>query len=342
MQLSETERVIWLCPRGEIVGSGGTRLNLDAETDAPEDGELTWATAVQSLRDFIAGYHAPVLFEHESDGMTYGEVRRVVALTAEQQADAGIPEERIKGDAVFGVVELHAVLADAYDDGRLTRTSPHFVMGYLDDEGTEWPLAMLELSAVSKPRQTRRHITTDHLRGVQLSESTPRITMSAFQEDKVDEAMEKRLAALEEAIATLMGDYESRMAEPDEEEEMGDEKPESELSELAQQVAELTRENAQIKAKAKVDAVLAERIVPADKVEVLKALALGDDATFRGVVEMLPKANRRTAPVGGVSASLSEVTPKTPLERAQALMAEREGLKLSEALKEVGRQEVAL
>ena len=336
IKLSETERVIWLCPRGEIVDSKGTRLDLDADVDAPEEGKLTWATAVQSLRDFIAGYHAPFLLEHTGDGLTNGEIVRVAALTEEEQVSAGIPAEKVKGEALFAVADLHPVLAAAYDDRRLTRTSPHIVMGYLDDAGTTWPLAVLELSAVSKPRQTSRHITTNHLRGVQLSESTPRITMPTSQEVEMGD-METRMAALEEAIATLMGDYESRMAEPDEEAKMGEDKPDSELSELAQQVAELTRENAQIKAKAKVDAVLSERIVPADKVELLKSLALGDDATFAGVVSMLPKAERITAPAAGIGSA-----PQGSLvERAKALAAEK-GIKFSEALSTIGKQGVTL
>ncbi|NRA58103.1 MAG: hypothetical protein HRU13_08350, partial [Phycisphaerales bacterium] len=175
IKLSDTERVIWLCPRGEIVGSNGTRLGLDGNADEHTEGDLTWDTAMDSLSRFVAGYHPPILFEHDSDGFTRGEVVRVVPMTEEEQAAAGIPADKIKGEAAFGVANFHPSMAQAYDEGLLTRTSPHFVMGYVDDEGTEWPLAMLELSAVSKPRQTRRHITTNHLRGVQLSESTPRI-----------------------------------------------------------------------------------------------------------------------------------------------------------------------
>lgn len=336
--LSENERIFWLCPRGEIVAGDGTRLGLDGESDRWDEGSLTWETALSSLNEFVAGYHPPIIFEHKVDGFTYGEVVRVVGLTEEEQLARGIPAERIKGEAAFAVANLHPLLADAYDDGRLTRTSPHLAMGYLDSAGKRWPLAVLELSAVSKPRQTSRHITTNHLRGVMLSESSPRITMSASEEGKVDEAMEKRLAALEETAAKMAAFMEKYMegdggedddppqaqaAEEDPPQAQASEPATAQLSEpdartqvlltelsasneaLTKKVEQLENERNRAEAAHAVDAAYAERHLAAEKRDRYIEIYLSDKAAFEEIVAAAPKANRITRPVVGAAGKTS-------------------------------------
>jgi len=143
--LSDDERPFWLFPFGEIVASSGVRLHLDADKDAPEEGKLTRATALQSLRDWVAHYRPPMLREHERDGRAHGEIVRVIEVTQAQAAEWGVEQ---RGDAVWGVARLRGQMLADYDDGLLRTTSPHLAMSYTDDEGTVWPLAMLELSAV--------------------------------------------------------------------------------------------------------------------------------------------------------------------------------------------------
>lgn len=361
IQLSESDRVVWLCPRGSIVDSSGVSVDLDASVDAPKEGKLTWLTFISTLNDFLGGYAAPILREHKSDGMTYGSVPRVVPLTADEQRAAGIPDEQVKGEAAFAVCDLGPELLEAYDAGRLTRTSPHFVLEWTDDEGTTWPIAMLELSAVSKPRQTRRHVTADFLRGVRLSESAPRITMSSIEEDGMDEKMETRLAALEESVSAItpmmerMSAFMEKYMEAekpeveateggDDDNEEGSQMSESSaVIELSERVKELEREKAETEANAKVEIALRERQIQPEQREPLKSLALFDGDLFDKVVAGYPKANRITSPAGGVGVQLGETgEPKTALERARALQKENPDMKLSEALKQVGRKEVTL
>lgn len=307
--LSEDERPFWIFPRGQIVAGSGVTLDLDASEDAPVEGRLTWATAVQSVQDWIAHYRPPVLREHERNGESYGEIVRVVEVTQAQAAEWGVAQ---RGDALWGVARLHAQMRDAYDDGRVRTTSPHLAMPYTDDEGTAWPLAMLELSAVSDPRQKGRQVTTDNLSGVRLSESSPRITITRTHEAKMGEEYEARLASCEVALAEIreqlaafadqMGqlmDAGAAQVGDSEAEEMTDPrdatvaKLASELDAVRAAHAELLEERATERAALAVDAALSERRLDENKRDHYIQIAKTNQALFAEIVAVAPERPKR-------------------------------------------------
>lgn len=343
--LSDDERPFWLFPFGEIVASSGVRLHLDADKDAPEEGKLTRATALQSLRDWVAHYRPPMLREHERDGRAHGEIVRVIEVTQAQAAEWGVEQ---RGDAVWGVARLRGQMLADYDDGLLRTTSPHLAMSYTDDEGTVWPLAMLELSAVSDPRQKGRQVTTDRLSGVRLSESEPRITITQTHEVQMGEEYEARLASCESKLADIeeaMGEMKSMLgqlmegaSEEEESEEMADGNPEEEMSDkpraeqaiiaklaqenaaLAERVKAVEQERAQERASALVEAAYSERTLdPAKRGEYME-LALKDSALFELAISAAPKHTRKVGSTVGTGV-VAKGAPGSA-ERFEELMAE--------------------
>lgn len=339
--LSEDERPFWLFPFGRIVAGSGVTLDLDASEDEPSEGRLTRATALKSIQDWIAHYRPPILREHERNGEAYGEIVRVVEVTQKQAAEWGVEQ---RGDAVWGVARLHPTMRDAYDDGRLRTTSPHLAMGYVDDEGTQWPLVMHELSAVSDPRQKGRQVTTDVLSGVRLSESSPRITITRTHEAKMGEEYEARLASCEAAlgeiqdkladIADKMGqlmeaeseDESEEMAEGADEEMSEDDPRDATIAKLAADLdamkaahAKLQEERATERATIAVDAALSERALDESKRDHYIKIAKSDHALFAEIVAVAPERPKRK--IGSsVGTPLSEGGSME--ERLEALAAE--------------------
>ena len=345
--LSDDERPFWLFPFGEIVASSGVRLHLDADKDAPEEGKLTRATALQSLRDWVAHYRPPMLREHERDGRAHGEIVRVIEVTQAQAAEWGVEQ---RGDAVWGVARLRGQMLADYDDGLLRTTSPHLAMSYTDDEGTVWPLAMLELSAVSDPRQKGRQVTTDRLSGVRLSESSPRITITLSNEENMGEEYEARLASCESKLAEIdesLGEMKSMLGQlmegesKEESEEMADGNPDEEMSEkpnapraeqaiiaklaqenaaLAERVKAVEQERAQERANALVEAAYSERTLDPAKRDEYLGLALKDSSLFELAISAAPKHTRKVGSTVGTGV-VAKGAPGSA-ERFEELMAE--------------------
>lgn len=315
--LSDDERPFWLFPFGEIVAGSGVKLDLDADEDEPSEGRLTRATALKSMQEWISHYRPPILREHERNGESYGEIVRVVEVTEEQAREWDVEQ---RGDAVWGVARLHPTMRDAYDDGRLRTTSPHLAMSYTDDEGTLWPLAMLELSAVSDPRQKGRQVTTDRLSGVRLSESSPRITITQTHEAKMGEEYEARLASCEAALVEIkeqLADVADKMGQlmegESESEEMADDKPDKEMSEgktdeqmsegddprdaiierLSNDLAKMQDERATERAELRVDAALAERQLDPSRRDHYVEIAKSNQALFDEIVAVAPERPQR-------------------------------------------------
>jgi len=265
-------RTFWLFPLGKIHASSSV-IDLDASEDDPAAGKLTRETALRSAREWLDTYQPPVLVEHRRDGMVLGRVVKLACKSREDLAEQGLIASE---DAVLASLELDDEVAEHYDRGRIEYCSPGLSLGYTDDQGKVWPLAITEVSLTGDPRMKTRQPRASTLRDIQLSESRltgPHYRVVALsgggdnrnreevipmyenpdKDQKMADGEESPdLAAMMAELARRLDDLEARMSADDDAEEMADGKgPEEEMSDktVAVQLSERDRKIDALEAK---------------------------------------------------------------------------------------------
>ena len=119
-------------------------------------------------------YQPPILKEHTPDGTSYGQAVKWRLLTDKEAAAFGLPQ-KAPLELYLGLDVRDAEMARAYDEGRLTYSSPDIrgsvVSGepYIDETGTAWDFFIGEISAVGVPHN-KQQTAASHLRGVQMKD----------------------------------------------------------------------------------------------------------------------------------------------------------------------------
>jgi hypothetical protein len=226
-------RLVWALPRGKFRPSRYSPAvwDLDAETTDAKARRFTWADAVDSITRWLGTFQPPIKIEHgaidglakPSDDALLNEVATYGLVTGAREVDEataramGIEQD---GDALHFEIAPVAEVARMMRDKQLPYTSPALLCGFIDDEGTEWPLIVRELSFTASPRLTTRQPPNA---SAQLSErhhsAFDAITLS--ESDEMDEIEVKApegdaLAALTAAVAELaerLAAVESRLPE---------------------------------------------------------------------------------------------------------------------------------
>ena len=290
-------RTFWLFPFGKIHASSAV-IDLDASEDDPGAGKLTRETALRSAQEWLETYQPPVLIEHKRDGMVLGRVVKLACKSREQLADDGVIASE---DAVLASLELDDEVAEHYERGRIEYCSPGLALGYTDDAGKVWPLAITEVSLTGDPRMKTRQPRASTLREIQLSDrldkpvyrvvamsgggdnrTTTEVIPMYDNPDKKQEMADGEespdMAAMLAEVMRRLDDLEARMSAEDDAEEMADGNgPEEEMSDktVAVQLSERDRkidaleaklatveaERAHEKAVAHVEAALSDRAI---------------------------------------------------------------------------------
>ena len=153
-----SRRVRPLVRLGEIQPTqSGAAWHLSASEDDVSRYRLTADTVEASLREWVEATQPAILFEHEEIAREKGDPRQahgyVVGVQRLDETEArsrGIESQ--SGEWLYAELACAPDLVELLDEGRVRGTSPTLELGYVDDEGREWPIVLRELSFVAEPR----------------------------------------------------------------------------------------------------------------------------------------------------------------------------------------------
>lgn len=229
----DNERVLWALPKGQITDADGHVWDLDAPAYDPSTRSVPWSDVVSLVPKWTAAHNFPILFEHRVNGLVDGTAKRAVVMTREEAAGHGIDQPT--DEAIYIVAALNDDTLADYDAGRLPYQSPRIRLGYVDDDGEHWRIALPEVSFTANPRVKMKH--SRNLTEARFNDGgeMPEDTAPAM-------TIDDRVAALEQTVADLASTVAALTAKPEEVEEVeGVEVPMSDDSEIAQLRAEVSR-----------------------------------------------------------------------------------------------------
>lgn len=153
-----SRRVRPLVRLGEIQPTqSGAAWHLSASEDDVPRYRLTSNTVETSLREWVEATQPAILFEHEERSREKGDPRQehgyvvgVLRLSEPEARSRGIDSQ--SGEWLYAELACAPDLVELLDEGRVRGTSPTLELGYVDDEGRDWPIVLRELSFVAEPR----------------------------------------------------------------------------------------------------------------------------------------------------------------------------------------------
>lgn len=306
----DNERVLWALPKGQITDADGNVWDLDAAEYDPDRRSVPWSDVVKLVPKWTAAHNFPILFEHRVNGLVDGTAKRAVVMTREEAAEQGIDQPT--DEAVYIVAALADATLAEYDAGRLPYQSPRIRLGYVDDDGEHWKIALPEVSFTANPRVKMKH--SRNLTEARFSEG------EYMAEDTAPAAMtiDDRVSALEQTVADLASAVAAMTATPEvkevEEVEMAC-KPEtamsddSEVAQLRAEVARLTTLAKRSEAAALLAQAKGERDFAPDVEAKFADVFVANEDHARLLIVATPKrgATNRSTPITGKQAPSAPV-----------------------------------